>query len=92
MLAPGDRGEAGAEPFEGVPERRPVLEVRGLARLARVAPTVFRWRKEAGPFFGNQIGELVLEGRSARFVLSVTERSGTGERLRQVLDLPVSPG
>jgi len=64
----------------------------GLSRLARVPATAFRWRKEAGPFFGNQIGELLLDGRSARFLLSVTERTDGGERLRQVLDLPLSPG
>jgi hypothetical protein len=64
----------------------------GLARLARVGRTPYEWRKEAGPFFGNQIGELVLDGRSARFVLSVTERGPGGERLREVLDLPVSGG
>jgi hypothetical protein len=61
-----------------------------IGRLARVRPTPYEWRKEAGPFFGNQIGELVLDGRNARFLLSVTERGPGGERLRQVLDLPVS--
>jgi hypothetical protein len=61
-----------------------------LARLARAQPSPLQWDKEAGPFFGNQIGELVLEGRSARFLLSVTERDTDGERLREVLDLPVS--
>src|SRR3712207_1870516 len=43
-----------------------------LARWARAEPTRLEWEKQAGPFFGNQIGELVLEGSSARFVLSVT--------------------
>jgi hypothetical protein len=63
-----------------------------LDRLARVPATPVRWEKLAGPFFGNQIGELVLEGRRARFVLTVTERDGAGARLRQVLDLPLSEG
>jgi PhoD-like phosphatase len=62
----------------------------GLARLARVPRTRFAWRKEAGPYFGNQIGELVLDGRSARFRLSVTGRGPGGEGLREVLDLPLS--
>ncbi len=59
-----------------------------LARLAKAEPTALQWEKQAGPFFGNQIGELVLEGRSARFLLSVAE-IGDGS-LRQVLDTPLS--
>ena len=63
----------------------------GLSRLARVRPSALVWEKEAGPFFGNQIGELVLDGRSARFVLSLVERAGSGgARLRQVLDMPLT--
>lgn len=59
-----------------------------LARLARAEPTRLEWDKQAGPFFGNQIGELVLEGREARFLLSIAE-NGDGA-LRQVLDSPLS--
>ncbi|MFD2091324.1 alkaline phosphatase D family protein [Blastococcus deserti] len=55
-----------------------------LARWVQAEPTQLGWEKQAGPYFGNQIGELVLEGRSARFVLSVTELGQPG--LRQVLD------
>ena len=33
-----------------------------LARFARAEPTRLEWQKQAGPFFGNQIGELVLDG------------------------------
>ena len=44
-----------------------------LARLVKARPTELRWEKQAGPFFGNQIGELVLDGRGARFLLSVAE-------------------
>ena len=40
------------------------------------------------PFFGNQLGELVLDGEGARFRLWVTGREQ--ERLRQVLDLPLT--
>jgi hypothetical protein len=61
-----------------------------LARLAKAQPSSLRWEKQAGPFFGNQIGELVLEGREARFLLSVSEQGAT--RLTQVLDMPVSAG
>jgi hypothetical protein len=60
----------------------------GLARLARVPRSEIEWRKQAGPFFGNQLGELVLDGRDARFLLWVTD--GSEEGLRQVLDLPLT--
>jgi hypothetical protein len=59
-----------------------------LARWARAEPTRLGWEKQAGPFFGNQIGELVLSGREARFVLSVSERGAT--HLKQVLDAPLA--
>ncbi|HEV7211270.1 MAG TPA: alkaline phosphatase D family protein, partial [Blastococcus sp.] len=60
----------------------------GLARLAKAAPSSLAWEKQAGPFFGNQIGELVLTGRRARIALSVTD---TGQpELRQVLDMPLA--
>jgi hypothetical protein len=61
---------------------------RGLARLARAPRSELAWQKQAGPFFGNQLGELVLEGREARFRLWVTD--GSTEELRQVLDLPLT--
>jgi hypothetical protein len=63
---------------------------RGLARLAKAQPSELSWEKQAGPFFGNQIGELVLRGREARFQLSVTEL-GQSE-LREVLDMPLAGG
>jgi phosphodiesterase/alkaline phosphatase D-like protein len=59
-----------------------------LARFARAEPTRLAWEKKAGPYFGNQIGELVLDGRAARFLLSVSEQGAT--ELTQVLDMPVS--
>jgi hypothetical protein len=63
----------------------------GVARLGRVRRSELRWAKRAGPFFGNQLGELLVDGDRARFVLSVTERSPDGgARLRQVLDLPLT--
>jgi hypothetical protein len=61
-----------------------------LARLAGAEPSSLRWEKQAGPFFGNQIGELVLTGRQARFRLSVSQRDGDGSGLEQVLDMPLS--
>jgi hypothetical protein len=59
-----------------------------LARLAKARPSPVVWQKQAGPFFGNQIGELVLSGRQARFQLSVTELGRPD--LRQVLDMPLA--
>jgi hypothetical protein len=58
-----------------------------LARIAKAEPSGVEWQKQAGPFFGNQIGELVLSGREARFQLSVTELGRPD--LRQVLDMPL---
>jgi PhoD-like phosphatase len=69
---------------------------RAVAWLARVEPTRLGWRKGAGPFFGNLLGELVLDGRSARVVLSRAEHGERGPggdgtaRLRQVVDLALS--
>jgi phosphodiesterase/alkaline phosphatase D-like protein len=59
-----------------------------LARLAKAERSRLQWEKQAGPFFGNQIGELVLSGRQARFRLSATELGQDG--LRQVLDMPLT--
>ncbi|TFV63472.1 UNVERIFIED_ORG: alkaline phosphatase family protein [Bacillus sp. AZ43] len=59
-----------------------------LARWVDAGPTALEWQKQAGPFFGNQIGELVLDGRDARFVLSVAEKGD--HHLRQVLDMPLA--
>jgi hypothetical protein len=61
-----------------------------LARLARAEPTALKWDKQAGPYFGNQIGELVLTGREARFVLSVSELGS--DALTEVLDMPLAAG
>ncbi len=62
-----------------------------LARFARVEPSPLAWSKAAGPFFGNQIGELVLDGTSARFRLLITDRGDERrEGLEEVLDLPLT--
>jgi len=60
------------------------LFTRGLARSARTPVSGLQWEKQAGPFFGNQVGELVLDGRSATFRLSVTDVGQ--EELREVLE------
>ncbi len=62
-----------------------------VARAARVRPPSVEWTKAAGPFFGNQVGELVLDGREARFVLHVSDHRVAGEAcLQEVLDLPLA--
>ncbi|WP_029432899.1 alkaline phosphatase D family protein [Blastococcus sp. URHD0036] len=63
----------------------------GMAKVARVQPSPLDWTKGAGPFFGNQVGELVLDGRSARFRLLVAdERTRETEELEEVLDLALT--
>ena len=62
-----------------------------LPRLARVERTQLQWRKQAGPFFGNELGELVLSGPDARFLLWATSREDDGTPLfTQVLDSRLS--
>ncbi|SDX68048.1 PhoD-like phosphatase [Modestobacter sp. DSM 44400] len=64
---------------------------RGIGGLARVGTSQLRWEKEAGPFFGNELGELVLEGRNARFRLFATSRDDDGRpHFDQVLDAELS--
>ncbi|MCV2488942.1 alkaline phosphatase family protein [Geodermatophilus sp. YIM 151500] len=64
----------------------------GVGRLARVEPTSLEWEKQAGPYFGNEIGELVLDGRQARFLLYATGRDGQGrDEWRQVADMELAP-
>ena len=64
----------------------------GLLRAAgRVEGTGLQWRKQAGPFFGNELGELVLDGADARFRLFATRRDRAGaDHFDQVLDTELS--
>jgi PhoD-like phosphatase len=63
----------------------------GLRALARVERSPLQWRKQAGPYFGNELGELLLEGRDARFLLWATSREDDGTpRFTQVLDTRLS--
>ena len=51
-----------------------------LARTARVPPPPIDWRVLEGPYFRNQLGTLVLDGRSARVRLeAVGDWNGEGE-------------
>jgi hypothetical protein len=66
------------------------LLTRGLVRSARAPISGMQWEKLAGPFFGNQVGELVLDRREARFRLSVTDVGR--DELTEVLALPLTAG
>ena len=61
-----------------------------LGRWDKVPPLPLSWAKVAGPFFGNSLGMLVLDGRSATFTLqravSVHQQE---DRLETVLELPL---
>jgi hypothetical protein len=64
---------------------------RTIGALGRVAPTQLAWKKQAGPFFGNELGELVLSGRDARFRLFATSRDDQQHpHFDQVLDTRLS--
>jgi PhoD-like phosphatase len=62
-----------------------------LRRLGRVEPSELVWQKQSGPFFGNELGELVLHDRDARFLLWATSRDPDGTpSFQQVLDTRLS--
>lgn len=46
--------------------------MRSLARALGLRRPVVRWRKTAGPYFGNAVGLLVLEGRTAHVAIEGT--------------------
>jgi hypothetical protein len=68
--------------------RVPAAVARALARTARVAPSTVRWRRLAGPYFGNAVSTLVHDGRSARVVI---EGTTTGGDLREVAAVDLTP-
>ncbi|MER7456178.1 alkaline phosphatase D family protein [Micromonospora sp. NPDC126480] len=55
---------------------------RALARSAGVRRSPVRWRKLAGPYFGNAVGILVHDGRSAEVTI---EGTGSEGELRPVM-------
>jgi hypothetical protein len=67
---------------------------RLLARSARVAPPSVRWRYvHDEPWFDNQVGTLILEGRKATFTLAKSEpppASNDRLKLEQVFEHPLS--
>jgi hypothetical protein len=62
-----------------------------LRRWDRVPLLPLRWSKTAGPFFGNALGLLLLDGRSASFTLvRAVATPHREDRLDTVLELPLS--
>jgi hypothetical protein len=51
--------------------------VRGLARTAGVPRPRLRWTRKAGPYFGNAVSTLRLDGRQARVRVEGTEPDGS---------------
>ncbi|SNY14206.1 alkaline phosphatase D family protein [Paractinoplanes atraurantiacus] len=51
--------------------------VRGLARSAGVDKPAWRWKRLAGPYFGNAISTLRLNGHEATVRVEGTEKDGT---------------
>lgn len=68
--------------------RGPTAAARALARSARVAAPAVRWKKLAGPYFGNAVSTLVHEGRAARVLIEGTTTEG---ELRQVAAVDLAP-
>ncbi|MFD4505702.1 alkaline phosphatase D family protein [Streptomyces sp. NPDC058457] len=62
---------------------------RRFARHGRCARPPVTWRKRGGPWFGNQLMTLTLQGRSARLRLERARRDGTLETVEEsVLTTP----
>ncbi|AWI28341.1 alkaline phosphatase D family protein [Streptomyces tirandamycinicus] len=57
---------------------------RAMARHGRAGRPVVRWDKSGGPWFGNQLMTLTLNGRSAELRLDQTATDRTGARLLTV--------
>jgi hypothetical protein len=71
---------------------RPAEAFAGLlGRWARVPPTPATWRKTAGPFYGNSLATLTLDGRAARLTLEQVRADHAGRPyLATVRQLPLS--
>ncbi len=67
--------------------RGPAMAMRVLARSVGVPRPMVRWRKIAGPYFGNAISTLEHRGRTAHVRVEGTTKDG---RLRTVAELPLT--
>jgi PhoD-like phosphatase len=69
--------------------RGPSNALRVLARSAGLRRAVVRWRKKAGPYFGNAVSTLEHAGRSAQVTIEGTDKDGN---LRTVAAVPLARG
>ena len=62
-----------------------------LTRISKVPPQPLTWSKLAGPYYGNEIATLTLDGRSARVAIerAVVDDAGNA-RLTRVVELPLT--
>jgi hypothetical protein len=56
--------------------RAAARSMRGLARSAGLRPPSLRWRRLAGPYFGNAVGTLRLDGPRAQVTIEGTTKDG----------------
>jgi hypothetical protein len=64
-----------------------------LDRVARLPHQPLDWSRMAGPFYGNEIATLTLDGRAARLVIERAHGSAEdGQHLHPVVELPLSTG
>nr|WP_271214264.1 alkaline phosphatase D family protein [Rhodococcus wratislaviensis]GLK41801.1 alkaline phosphatase [Rhodococcus wratislaviensis] len=64
-----------------------------LGRVSRVPPVPIDWSKVAGPFFGDQVATLHLNGRAARLVMEQARNGSDGTpRFRTMTDLELTTG
>jgi hypothetical protein len=62
----------------------PTAFARGLARSAGLSRAGVRWRKLAGPYFGNAVGTLTHQGRAAVVRIEGTRKDGTLQPVAEV--------
>ncbi|MDQ0796627.1 alkaline phosphatase D family protein [Streptomyces sp. B1I3] len=64
---------------------------RALAFHGRLEPLAMRWRKTGGPWFGNQLMTLDLDGRKAALTLVQAKQGPTGAQLEKVFERTLTP-
>src|SRR5436190_10322918 len=69
-----------------------VAFARGLARAAAAPDPPIRWRFVEGPYFDNQAGTLVLDGREATAILDKTVARGPAGALERVYERSLTTG
>lgn len=62
--------------------------VRGLAKSAGAVKPLIRWKRLSGPYFGNAIGTLTLDGANAHALIEGTTKDG---RLHNVVETEYQP-